>query len=145
MKRRPFGADFLQQTLSWSINVHFLINFTEIICFKFLGFPIWIKSFSAFSLYMSFMKEPWNVIRRGCRDHDSMVVGFITTYAISAHHPPLMLLVRIPLRRGVLDTTLCDKVCQWLVTGRLFSPGTLVSSANNTDCYNILKYCWKWH
>jgi hypothetical protein len=24
--------------------------------------------------------------------------------------------VRIPLRRGVLDTTLCDQVCQWLAT-----------------------------
>jgi hypothetical protein len=29
--------------------------------------------------------------------------------------------------RGVLDTTLCDKVCQWLATGRWFSPGTPVS------------------
>jgi hypothetical protein len=26
--------------------------------------------------------------------------------------------------RGVLDTTLYDKVCQWLTTGRWFSPGT---------------------
>ena len=26
--------------------------------------------------------------------------------------------------RGVLDTTLCDKVCLWLSTGRWFSPGT---------------------
>jgi hypothetical protein len=29
--------------------------------------------------------------------------------------------------QGVLDTTLCDKVCQWL------SPITLVSSTNKTD------------
>jgi hypothetical protein len=29
--------------------------------------------------------------------------------------------------RGILDTTLCDKVCQWLATGWWFSPGTLVS------------------
>ena len=28
--------------------------------------------------------------------------------------------------------TLCDKVCQWLATGRWFSPGTLVSSTNKT-------------
>ena len=27
----------------------------------------------------------------------------------------------IPFRWGVLDTTLCDKVCQWLVAGRWFS------------------------
>jgi hypothetical protein len=29
----------------------------------------------------------------------------------------LTLWVRTPLRRGVLDTTLSDKVCQWLVSG----------------------------
>ena len=34
---------------------------------------------------------------------------------------------------SVLDTTLCDKVCQWLATDRWFSLGTLVSSTNNTD------------
>ena len=31
---------------------------------------------------------------------------------------------------GVLDTTLCNKVCQWLATGWWFSPGTPVSSTN---------------
>jgi hypothetical protein len=30
---------------------------------------------------------------------------------------PLMLWVRTPLRRGVLDRTLCDKVCRWRVDG----------------------------
>ena len=29
--------------------------------------------------------------------------------------------------------TLCNKVCQWLATGRWFSPGTPVSSTNKTD------------
>ena len=33
----------------------------------------------------------------------------------------------------VLNTTLCYKVCQWLATGRWFSPGTPVSSTNKTD------------
>jgi hypothetical protein len=28
-------------------------------------------------------------------------------------------------------------VCQWLVTGRWFSPGTPVSSTNKTDCHDI--------
>jgi hypothetical protein len=45
----------------------------------------------------------------------------------------LTLWVQIPLRRGVLDTTLCGKVCQWLATGRWFSPGTPVSFTNKTD------------
>jgi hypothetical protein len=52
------------------------------------------------------------------RSRDRMVVGFIATYANSAFHH----------RRGVLDTTLSDKDCQELATGRWFSPGTPVSS-----------------
>jgi hypothetical protein len=35
------------------------------------------------------------------------------------------------------DSTLCDKVCQWLATGQWFSPGTPVSSTNNTDRHDI--------
>jgi len=50
---------------------------------------------------------------------------------------PLTLWVRIPLMRGVLDTTLCDKVCQWLVTGWWFSVGTPVSSTNKTNHHDI--------
>ena len=46
---------------------------------------------------------------------------------------------RIPLRRGVLDTTLCDKACQC----RWFSPGTPVSFTNKTDCHNITEILLK--
>jgi hypothetical protein len=45
--------------------------------------------------------------------------------------------------RGVLDTTLCDKVCQWLATGRWFSPGTPVSSTNKTDRHDITEILLK--
>ena len=38
---------------------------------------------------------------------------------------------------GVLYTTLCDKVCKWLVTGWWFSPGTPVFSTNKTDYHDI--------
>jgi hypothetical protein len=44
---------------------------------------------------------------------------------------------RIRLRQGVLNTTLCDKVCQWLATGQWFSKGTSVSSINKTDRHDI--------
>jgi len=40
-------------------------------------------------------------------------------------------------------TTLCDKVCQWLPTGRWFSPGTLVSSTNETDRHVITEILLK--
>ena len=86
---------------------------------------------------------------RGCCGRDRMVVGFTTTYAISACKP-LMLWVWILLRQGVFDTTLCDKVCQWLVAGRLVVffgyPGFLHQSNwkcvknNNTNSYrNVIK------
>jgi hypothetical protein len=45
--------------------------------------------------------------------------------------------VRIPISPGVLDTTLCDKVCQWLATGRWFSLGTPVSPTNKNDRHDI--------
>jgi hypothetical protein len=44
---------------------------------------------------------------------------------------PLMLWVQISTRRRC--TTLCDKVCQWLATGRWFSLGSPVSSTNTTN------------
>jgi hypothetical protein len=41
------------------------------------------------------------------------------------------------------DTTLYDKVCQWLGTGQWFSPGTLVSSTNNADRHDIAEILLK--
>jgi hypothetical protein len=66
---------------------------------------------------------------------DLMVVGFPTICAISAFSPPF--------RRGVLDTTLCDKIYQWLATVPWFSLGTPVSSINITDCHNIAEILLK--
>jgi hypothetical protein len=47
------------------------------------------------------------------------------------------------LRRGVLDTTFCDKVFQWLATGRWFSPGTPVSFTNKTVRHDITEILLK--
>ena len=76
-----------------------------------------------------------------------MVVGFTTTYAISWIDnylcyqclSPLKLRVRTSLRPGVLDTILCDKVCQRLSASRWFSLGTPVSCSNKIDRRNITK------
>ena len=61
--------------------------------------------------------------------------SWIYIYLCNQCLSPLKLLVWILLRRGVLDTTLCDKVCQWIATGQWFSLGTPVSSTNKTDCH----------
>jgi hypothetical protein len=39
--------------------------------------------------------------------------------------------------------TLCDKVCQWLVTGRWFSPGIPVSYTNEIDRHDVTKILLK--
>jgi len=39
--------------------------------------------------------------------------------------------------------TLCDKICQLLVTGQWFSPSTPVSSTNKTDCHDITEILLK--
>ena len=44
---------------------------------------------------------------------------------------------------SVLDTTLCDKVCQCLAAGLWFSPGTPVSPTNKTDRHNIIEILLK--
>ena len=69
----------------------------------------------------------------GRRGRDRMVVWYITGLHMQS----------VPIRRGVLNTTLCDEVCQWLVAGRWFSPGTPVSSTNKTDHHDIAEILLK--
>jgi len=58
--------------------------------------------------------------------HGRMVVGIITTYAISAYHQVVSSNL---VQAGCTRTTLCDiKVCQWLAAGWCFSSCTPVSS-----------------
>ena len=72
--------------------------------------------------------------------------SWIYNYLCNQCQSPLTLLIRIPLMRCILNTTLCDKVCQWLAAGQWFSPGTPVSSTNKTDHHDIteilLKVVW---
>ena len=68
-----------------------------------------------------------------------MVAGFTTYYAISAYHHHSCEF-QSHSWRGVLDTTIYDKVCQWLVTDQRFSP---VSSTNKTDRHDIAEILLK--
>jgi hypothetical protein len=61
--------------------------------------------------------------------YGSRIYSYLCNQCLS----PLTLWVRTPLRRGVLDTTLCDKVCRWLATGHCFSLGPPGSSTNKND------------
>ena len=69
------------------------------------------------------LKANISSILRGRRGRYVMVVGFTTTCAISAYHQYICGFEPCSWR-GVLDTTLCDKVCQLLAADRWFSAGT---------------------
>ena len=79
--------------------------------------------FSVFFIFVNSQKTffkgpswPWS--------YGSWIYSFLCNQCLS----PLMLWVRISFRARRIG--LCDKVCQWLATGRWFSPGTPVSSTN---------------
>ena len=73
-------------------------------------------------------------INRGRRGRDHMVVGFTTTFAISAYYHKKFEFESRSWRSLLDDTTLCDKACKWLATGRWL---TQVSSNNKTVCHDI--------
>jgi hypothetical protein len=75
-------------------------------------------------------------LTRGRRGHDRIKIGFTTTYDINAYHHKCY---EFDSRswRGVLDTTLCDKVCQLVAADRWLSPGPPMSSTNKTDRHDI--------
>ena len=58
--------------------------------------------------------------------------SWIYNYLCNQCLSPLMLWIRISIRERC--ATLCDKVCQWLATGRWLSPGLPPPIK--------LKYCW---
>ena len=73
---------------------------------------------------------------------DYKIHGLTTTYAISAYYHQHCE-SESHLWRGILDTTLCDKVCQLLATDGWFSLGIPVSSINKTDHHDITEILLK--
>ena len=65
--------------------------------------------------------------------------SWIYNYPYNQCPSPLTLWVRIPLRRDILDTTLC----QWLAASQWFSPGTPVSSTFKADRHDITEILLK--
>jgi hypothetical protein len=94
----------------------------------------WIYQYQSPLIFLFIQGPSWSL------SFGSWIYNYLCNQCLSL----LMLWVRIPLKRGVLNTTLCDKVCPWLLASHWFSRVTLVSSTNKTDCHDITEYCWKW-
>ena len=116
---------------SWAplvLNVHFVVfSDTKLFFFWFwkriqeIQITIWNNgrnSFTTISVccclgkFYSFEGSSWSW------SYGSWIYNYFCNQRLS----PLTLWVRILPIRGVLDATLCDKVCQWLATGRWFPP-----------------------
>ena len=99
------------------------------------GKPMSFISFcSLWSVFVDFIEQI------GCRRGPSWSWSYgswIYNYLCNQWLSSLMLWVRISIRARC--ATICDKVCQWLATGRWFSPGPPVSSTNKTDRCDISK------
>jgi hypothetical protein len=68
-----------------------------------------------------------------------MVVRFTTTVPVQSVPITTKGVISNPTHGEVytIQHIICDKVCQFLATGRWFSPGTLLSSINKTDRHDI--------
>ena len=79
----------------------------------------------------------------GCRDHNHIVVAF-ATYAINAYNN-LSCEFWSSSCSGGIDTTLSDKVCQWLAAGWVSQSTvtTNVYSTNKTDRLDVIQILLK--
>ena len=83
----------------------------------------WYYFFFVFVQCLCVPSWPWS--------HGSWIYNYLCNRYLS----PPMLWVQIPIRSRC--TTLCDKVCRWIATGRWFSPSPTVSSTNKTDRHDL--------
>jgi len=76
------------------------------------------------------IRPPWSWL------YDSWIYNYLCL-------SPLTLWTPMPLRRGVLDTTLRDQFFLWLTTSQWYSPCTPVSSTNKIYHHNITEILLK--
>jgi hypothetical protein len=102
-----------------------------------IGWKIALCNHTRFATFLCIVQTTlqYNWGRRG---RDRMVVGFTTSYAISARF-----CFKHILLISARCTTLYDKVCQWLAAGLWFSSGPPVSSINETDYHDIAEILLK--
>jgi len=85
-------------------------------------------------------KNPWKVLEKSLKIWTKKMYE-PCNYLYNQCLSPMMLWVRISIRTRC--TTLCDKVCQWLATGRWFSAGPQVSFTNKTYRHDITEILLK--
>ena len=116
------GLQSIQFNLCSMKRFLFCLSFSKIILFYF---------FHSFSMCLRRVSWSWS--------YGSWINNYLCNQCLS----PLMLSVWILLWWGVLDTILCDKVCQF-ATGRWFFRVFRFPLQIKLTTAIQLKYCWKW-
>jgi hypothetical protein len=70
-------------------------------------------------------------------------IRFAISFFLINNSVKLNIRLAISSFRISICTTLSDEICQWLATGRWFSPSTQVSSINKTDRHDITEILLK--
>ena len=70
-------------------------------------------------------------------------IRFAISFFLINNSVKLNIRLAISSFRISICTTLSDEICQWLATGRWFSPSTQVSSTNKTDRHDITEILLK--
>ena len=78
------------------------------------------------------MKKLW-----ACMSHYKSLKIHIYSYSVLLFSFGLAIVLWVRISIRARSTTLCDKVGQWLATGRLYSPITPVSFTNKTERHDI--------
>ena len=121
-------------------SIKLLHSFNNLILiFLMLFFLFNILRFIVLSLQMVYRYSKWNTRPSWSSSYGSWIYNYLCNGCPS----PLTMSVRILLKKGVLDTTLCDKDCQWRSVGRWYSPGSSVSSTNKSECHDIAEILLK--
>jgi hypothetical protein len=96
-----------------------------------LEYSLYIIPFKSYASYTDRRESLWSC------SYGSLIYNYLGNRCIS----PLKLSDRIPFMvRWTRNNLMYHKVCQWLATGRWFSP---VSSANKTDRHDIAEILLK--
>ena len=122
-KSAAFINDYLILSYVWNLENYPLLLFCQELYF------IYNTSLYVYHTLVFFKTRTKEL--KGPSSYGSWIYNYLCNQCLS----PLTLWVRIWIRARC--TTLYDKVCQWLVTGRWFSPGPPVSSTNKTDRHDI--------
>jgi hypothetical protein len=141
------GVQYIPVWLSWILN-SFFKSLKHVRCKWANLLPCYIICMSPLIIILKNKADvllTYFPLRILCMHIEVVVVVWYLDSQLPVQSMPIITKVVFELRsrRGLLDTTLCDKVCQWLATGRWFSPGTPVSSTNKTDRHNMTEILLK--